>query len=127
MAYSGRNNIYDAVIRRMVTEALAAQDEDFRLRHGNDPDETLLEYLRRCAGGLGHTPWPRELVGGCMIEERFGSWAQALAMAALPGPTHPDRLQSFARYRAERETQQVLYRRKKAEKKAREHMPESKN
>ena len=117
MAYSGRNQIYEAIIRRMVSEALAQQDEDFRLAHVQSADSELLAYLLRCAAELGHTPWPREIPGGRMIGERFGSWDRALGLAELPPPDGPDRISRFARYQTERTRQQECYRRRKEEKK----------
>ena len=87
MPHPGRNNIYEATIKRMVNEALEAQEQEFACNRGNDSDEQLLGYLCFCASLLGHTPWPREIVGGSMIEARFGSWETALANAKLPMPT----------------------------------------
>ena len=117
MAYPGRNNIYDATIKRMVTEALEAQEREFARNRGNDSDEQLLSYLQSCAQHLGHTPWPREIVGGSLIEERFGSWQTAIVKAKLPMPITPDKLTGFARYQEEEERQKVRYREKKAAKK----------
>lgn len=117
MGYSGRNHIYEATIRRMVSEALAAEDEAFRMEHSQDLDGELLAYLRQCSAELGHTPWPREIPGGALIERRFDTWENALTLAELPMPTGPDRLHSFARFRQEHETQQARYRQRKAEKK----------
>ena len=117
MAYPGRNNIYEATIKRMVTQALEAQEQEFRLIHGADTDEQLLTYLCRCAKALGHTPWPREIVGGSLIGERFGSWQNALLSGNLPIPEMPDKISGFARYQEETQRQKGVYRQKKAEKK----------
>lgn len=117
MPHPGRNNIYEATIKRMVNEALEAQEQEFAQYRGNDSDEQLLGYLCFCASLLGHTPWPREIVGGSMIEARFGSWETALANAKLPMPTTPDKLTGFARYQEEEERQKAAYREKKAAKK----------
>ena len=46
MAYPGRQNIYEATIRRMVQEALEQQEQTFRQQHAQDPDEQLLAYAR---------------------------------------------------------------------------------
>ena len=119
MAYPGRQNIYNASIRRMVQESLARQEEEFRQAHEEDPEERLTAYLRSWALRLGRTPWPGEILGGRFIEERFGSWPRALALAKLPAPRTPNRTEDFARYRAEVEVQKENYRRRKAEKKAR--------
>lgn len=117
MPHPGRNNIYEATIKRMVNEALKAQEQEFACNRGNDSDEQLLGYLRFCASLLGHTPWPREIVGGSMIEARFGSWETALANAKLPMPTTPNKLTGFTRYTEETERQKIVYREKKAAKK----------
>ena len=117
MPHPGRNNIYEAAIKRMVNEALEAQEQAFAHSRGNDSDEELLAYLRFCAKLLGHTPWPREIVGGRVAEERFGSWEQAIARAELPRPTTPDKLTGFVRYQEETRRQKSIYREKKTAKK----------
>ena len=114
MPHPGRNNIYEATIKRMVNEALEAQEQAFIANRSTDSDEQLLGYLCFCASLLGHTPWPREIVGGSLIEERFGSWQTAIAKAKLPMPTTPDKLTGFARYMEETERQKIVYREKKA-------------
>lgn len=117
MPHPGRNNIYEATIKRMVTQALEAQEQEFASSRGSDSDEQLLAYLCYCASILGHTPWPREIVGGSLIERRFGTWQDALNKAKLPLPSTPDKVTGFARYQEETERQKVLYRQKKAAKK----------
>ena len=117
MAYPGRQNIYEATIRRMVQEALEQQEADFRQQHAEDSDEQLIAYLRAWAIRKQHTPWPGEIVGGTFIEERFGSWNRVLALARLPVPRTANQSASFARIKEETEHQKELYRRKKAEKK----------
>ena len=118
MAYPGRQNIYEATIRRMVAQALAQQEQEFKQQHEDDTEEQLLSYLRTCAVRLNHTPWPGEIVGGSMIEQRFGSWNRALALAKLPEPTTLNQNKYFARIQEETEKQKELYRQRKAEKKA---------
>ena len=76
MAYPGRQNIYEATIRRMVQEALEQQEQEFREQHKEDTDQELLMYLRVCAIRLHHTPWPGEIVGGKLILERMVSFDQ---------------------------------------------------
>ena len=117
MPYPGRNNVYDAVIRRMVNEAIQAQEQEFAANRNSDSDEQLLAYLCFCASVLNHTPWPREIVGGSLIEERFVTWKNALLKAKLPLPTTPDKVTGFARYQEETERQKRLYREKKVAKK----------
>lgn len=101
----------------MVNEALDAQEQEFAQNSGGGSDEQLLAYLQFCAELLGHTPWSREIIGGRLIENRFGSWEEALVKAKLPKPTTQDKLTGFARYIEETERQKVVYRQKKAAKK----------
>lgn len=117
MPHPGRNNIYDATIKRMVNEALEVQEQKFAHNRGNDSDEQLIACLQFCSQLLGHTPWPWKIVGGSLIEGRFGSWEMALAKANLPKPVTQDKLTGFARYAEETERQKVVYREKKAAKK----------
>ena len=117
MAYPGRQNIYEATIRRMVQEALEQQEQEFRQRHESDTDEQLLALLRASAIRLHHSPWPDEIVGGLFIQERFGSWNRALALARLPAPKTANQKKSFARIQDEEERQKEVYRQRKAEKK----------
>ena len=119
MGYAGRNNIYEATIKRMVTQTLEAQEQDFLIFHAADTDGQLLTYLCQCAASLGHTPWPREMIGGSFIEQRFGSWNNALLKAKLPHPSTPDHPSTFARFQEERLNQEAIYRQRKAEKKLR--------
>ena len=117
MAYPGRQNIYEATIRRMVQEALEQQEQEFRQQHESDTDEQLLAYLRAWAIRLHHSPWPDEIVGGRFIQERFGSWNRALALARLPAPKTANQKKSFVRIQNEVERQKEVYRQRKAEKK----------
>ena len=117
MPYPGRNNIYEATIKRMVNKALKAQEQEFAQNRGSDSDEQLLAYLQFCTQLLGHTPWPREIVGGSLIEQRFGTWQTALIKAKLPKPSTPDKTSGFARYQEQTQRQKELYREKKAAKK----------
>jgi len=119
MPHPGRNNIYEATIKRMVKEALDAQEQAFAAERGSDSDGQLLAYLCFCAGVLGHTPWPREIVGGSMIQQRFGTWQEALTKANLPMPVLPDKTSGFIRYQEETERQKQRYREKKAAKRER--------
>ena len=117
MAYPGRQNIYEATIRRMVQEALEQQEQEFRQQHESDTDEQLLAYLRAWAIRLHHSPWPDEIVGGRFIQERFGSWNRALLLARLPAPKTANQSKSFARVQEEIEKQKEIYRQRKAQKK----------
>ena len=117
MGYPGRQNIYEATIRRMVAQALEEQEQAFRLAHGQDPDGVLVDMVRQWAAAHGGSPWPGEIVGGSYMAERFGSWERLLSQAGLDPPDHPNRQQLFARVIEQTQRQKELYRRKKAEKK----------
>lgn len=119
MPYPGRNNIYEATIKRMVAEALEAQEQAFLAEHGEDSQAQLLAYLRDWAQRLGHTPWPREIPGGSLLCRRFGTWETALLAAQLPPPDTPDKTTAFARYQELTQQQKLCYREKKAAKKQR--------
>lgn len=119
MPNPSRNEIYEATINRMVDQALLAQERQFDRDHAQDTELQLAAYLRECAHRLEHTPWPREIVGGITIRDRFGSWEAALEAAALPHPVHPDRISRFVRIREETERQKMVYRERKARKKQR--------
>lgn len=116
MAYPGRHNIYEATIRRMVTQALETQENDFKITHKNDTEEDLLAYLRDCTGHLGRAPWQLEVVGGSFIAERFGSWDRALCAAGIP-LDFKKKPKTFLRVQEETERQKKRYRQHKAEKK----------
>lgn len=118
MGYPGRQNIYEAAIRRMVNAALEQQEQTFREAHDADTDAELLAYLNRCAAQLGHSPHPGEIVGSKLIQERFGTWQHALRLAGLPSPPKDLSYQKFARIQEETQRQKEIYRQKKAEKKA---------
>ena len=117
MAYPGRQNIYEATIRRMVQQALGDQEQEFREQHEKNTDGELLLYLRGCAIRLHHTPWPGEILGGKLILERFGSWDRAVMLARLPEPRGQNQPKNFLRVQEETERQKEIYRKRKAEKK----------
>ena len=116
MGYAGRQNIYEGAIRKMVTQALEAQEEEFRKKHAFDTDDQMLSYLRSCAMKLQHTPWPEEITGGTVIAERFGSWEKALNAANLPRPRGENKPSTFLRVKQEEARQKEIYRQRKTEK-----------
>ena len=117
MAYPGRQNIYEATIRRMVQQALEDQEQEFRKQHEKKTDQELLMYLRSCAIRLHHTPWPGEILGGRLILERMGSWERVVMLARLPAPRGQNQQKDFTRVQEETERQKEIYRKRKAEKK----------
>lgn len=113
-----RHAIYNAVITRMVNEGLGKKEEAFAFIYSNATDEELLAYLRKCASELGHSPWPKEIVGWIYITERFGDWKTALHKAHLPNPKTPNHPMSFQLVMEEYEIQKQIYRKNKADKNA---------
>ena len=113
-----RDEIYRAVIRRMVAQAWEDQERNFGQEHGGDSGYQLLQWLRQQADGLGYTPRYKETPGWRLIEQRFGSWNAALEAAGLSSAgKYP--VTKLPRYMEEELRQKELYRRKKAEKKLR--------
>ena len=113
MPYPGRNTIYKATIDRMVKQALEQQEMAFQKEHGEDSTERFIAYVRACAEQLGHTPWPREIVGGQLLLSRFVTWKNLCDKAQMPLPTTSDRVCGFTRYTEEYARQEKLYRAKK--------------
>ena len=89
------------IVKRAVA-ALEARDEAFAERNADTPLPQLARYLSRCAISLGHSPSPSEVDGGTFIEQRFGSWAAAMAAARLPQPHSMRKLRDTARYKTEK-------------------------
>lgn len=116
MPAPSRNEIYQAVIRKMVTQALDEQERTFEQIHRESTDYELVQLLRKQAANLGRSPKFREFPGGMLYEKRFGSWNEALAAAGLPACGKCP-ITKLPRYVEEEYRQKELYRQKKAEKK----------
>ena len=116
MGYAGRQNIYEATIRRMVAQALEEQEEQFRQEHEADTDDQLIAYLQAAAEELQDTPHQGEILGGKLIAERFGSWENALEAARLLRSCRPNKPAAFLRVQQEEVRQKEIYRQRKAEK-----------
>lgn len=101
----------------MVTQALQMQEEEFEKVHGADSLAQLATYVKLQFLELGHVPWPGEILGGAVIEKRFGSWETALRAAGLPMPRGSNKPDSFLRVKQEERRQKEIYRKRKAEKK----------
>ena len=106
------------IVKRAVA-ALEARDEAFAERNADTPLPQLARYLSRCAISLGHSPSPSEVDGGTFIEQRFGSWAAAMAAARLPQPHSMRKLRDTARYKAEKVKQEPLFREERRQKRQR--------
>ena len=118
MPAPSRDEIYQAVIRKMVTQALEEKELRFQQEHSEDNEQQLLQLLRQQAATLGYSPRYKEMVGWRLYETRFGSWNGALEAAGLP-PVGKYPVTRLPIYMEEELRQKEAYRRKKAEKKLR--------
>lgn len=118
MPTPSRNDIYKAVIRKMVNQALEEQEDAFEQIPRSDPEDALVAYLQHCAEVLGYSPRYKEIVGWRLLEQRFGGWNAALQQAELvPAVRCP--VTKLPRIIEETEKQKEIYRQRKAEKKLR--------
>ena len=68
----------DPQLLSRVKQIIARRNTEFILDHQNDSLEQLSAYLKACMDDIGHAPAKVEIIGGDLIEYRFGSWAKAL-------------------------------------------------
>ena len=73
-----RQEPLDPQLLSRVKQIIARRNTEFILDHQNDSLEQLSAYLKACMDDIGHAPAKVEIIGGDLIEYRFGSWAQAL-------------------------------------------------
>lgn len=111
-----RHIIYQTSIQRNVNQALEEKEKRFAADHASDTDAQLLQYLCYCAKELCHTPYPKEIVGGRLIEARFETWENAWRSAGLPRPNTPNKVSAFALVIEETKRQEAIYRQRKIEK-----------
>ena len=76
----------EAVVAQAENDARLARDAVWAEEHQKDTDDQLLEYLRQVTAEMDHVPCTREVLGGTYINQRFGGWTMALALADLPIP-----------------------------------------
>ena len=76
----------EAVIAQAENNARLERDAAWAQEHQNDTDIQLLDHLRQVAAQMDHVPCTREVLGGTYINQRFGGWTMALALADLPIP-----------------------------------------
>lgn len=116
-----RNFDYNSWAEQKITErtkeALAARDAAFAEEQADTPLEALAQYLAEEAEELRHTPAPCEVDGGAFIEQRFGSWENAVRVARLQPRTGEGDLKNTLRYNQERIWQKTLFLTERAEKK----------
>lgn len=104
---------YQNLIQTRTRQALGEKQEAFVREHQKDTWPQLGNYLRTCAGDLGHTPAQTEVIGGDFLAERFGTWELAIHYAGLPRRHKaPNDSEPFI-VKQERKNQELLYHREK--------------
>lgn len=105
---------YEKKLDRRVRISLQKKEDRFALEHKADTDEQLLDYLHRFAKELGHTPNACEIIGGRLIEKRFGDWNRAVLLAGLRWPQSAPPMQARLIYLQERKLQEQMFTRDRA-------------
>ena len=98
----------------MVNQALEEQENEFEQIHRSDPEDALVAYLQHCAEVLGYSPRYKEEIGWRLLEQRFGSWSDALQKAGLP-PAARCPVTKLPRIQEETEKQKELKNRQRLE------------
>lgn len=111
------NSWCDQQIAQRTKDALTARDAAFAENNAGVTRAALTQYLNVCAAALGHSPSPTEIDGGAFIEQRFGSWDNAMTAAGLPRPKTTPKLNNTLRYRMEKEKLLPLFLSERKEKK----------
>lgn len=55
-----------------IERKIAYKNIDFIIQHQNDTKDELAAYLKACMDDIGHAPAKVEIIGGDLIEYRFG-------------------------------------------------------
>ena len=105
---------YERKLDQRVRASLLKKEDRFAQEHQNDTNEQLLEYLHVFAKELGHTPNVCEIIGGKMIEKRFGDWNRAVLLAGLTWPRKAPPMQSRLIYKREKARQAQLFTQERA-------------
>lgn len=79
-------NWLNGQVAERAKASLTARDAAFAENNAGVTRAALTQYLNVCAAALGHSPSPTEIDGGAFIEQRFGSWDNAMTAAGLPRP-----------------------------------------
>ena len=95
-------NWLNSQVAERAKASLTARDAAFAENNAGVTRAALTQYLNVCAAALGHSPSPTEIDGGAFIEQRFGSWDNAMTAAGLPRPKTTPKLNNTLRYRMEK-------------------------
>ena len=107
---------FENILRKRTEEALAQKQREFKVLHQSDTDAELIEYLRCCAGEIGHVPNACEVIGGTYLHQRFGSWDRALRLAGLGRPGQAPDFHRRWIYKQEKQRQIDLHKAEKRRK-----------
>lgn len=110
-------NWLNGQVAERAKASLTARDATFAENNAGVTRAALTQYLNVCAAALGHSPSPTEIDGGAFIEQRFGSWDNAMTAAGLPRPKTTPKLNNTLRYRMEKEKLLPLFLSERKEKK----------
>ena len=119
--YQDNRALHEKRINERVRVVISQRNIEFILAHQRDSLPELARYLRQCKKELGHIPAQAEVIGGDLIELRFGSWVKALeysgymnctglAVRMLP-------LENTSLFRAEYDRQSALHAQEKKDRK----------
>lgn len=119
--YLDNRALHEKRLNERTRVEVTRQNIAFILAHQHDTREELAAYLRRCKKELGHVPAQAEVLGGDLLELRFGSWMQALnysgyidcpkyALQTIP-------LENTELFRAEYDRQAALHAQEKKDRK----------
>lgn len=119
--YQDTRALHEKRMQERTRLVITQKNIEFILAHQNDPLPELARYLRQCKYELGHIPAQSEVIGGDLLDLRFGSWARALIYC---GYMHDTRaavrtlpLENTELFRAEYERQSQLHVQEKKERK----------
>ncbi len=110
-------NWLNGQVAERAKASLTARDAAFAENNAGVTRAALTQYLNVCSAALGHSPSPTEIDGGAFIEQRFGSWDNAMTAAGLPRPKTTPKLNNTLRYRMEKEKLLPLFLSERKEKK----------
>lgn len=118
--YQDTRALHEKRMKERTRLVITQKNIEFILAHQNDPLPELARYLRQCRYELGHIPAQSEVIGGDLLELRFGTWSRALAYCGYTNYTAAVRtlpLENTALFRAEYDRQSQLHVQEKKERK----------
>ena len=111
--YQDNRALHERRMKERTRTAISKRNIEFILAHQSDSLKELAQYLRECKEKLGHVPAQSEVLGGDLLELRFGSWKMALIFCGFEnfkGVALSDlSLERTALFRAEYDRQSELH------------------